>query len=215
MDEQFDALRKAFGEAGIEVPNDPTALPLEALDEQVTDRRLRGACKSALVKFKRAADASGWSPAGSEAPPESDAELVEAPEAMVESTVAEPTPSADQPKRPTITEPVATAAAPVTADAAPMSPELSARYEAMEASFAAAAAPLPDDPLTFDLNSLDSMDDDKKQRGQVKSALMKFVKLAKDEGWAAVVAPAAAVSEPVLPPPQAAMEPPAEEPTPS
>ncbi len=55
-----EAVVAAFAAAGAEPPADPVNVSLDALDELVENKQLRGKCKSALVKFRRAAAAEGW-----------------------------------------------------------------------------------------------------------------------------------------------------------
>lgn len=69
----LDALRAAFAEAGIPVPADLDAFDAAVLDA-IEDRRLRGRCKSALAKARKAG-----AEAAVEAPPAEPSEPVSAP----------------------------------------------------------------------------------------------------------------------------------------
>lgn len=232
MDEQLAALREAFSEAGIDVPDDPTQMELAELDSLVDDRRLRGKCKSALVKFKRAAEEQGWSPgaaADGEAEPAVAEDAGESQSAAADfqatatvdeaaEEVEEEAPSAgadfqaEAPaaeEAPAPTPPTETAPA---AEAAPMSDDLKQKHDALAEAFAAAGVEVPADPTAVDLDDLDAQVPDKKQRGKVKSALVKFRKQAEAEGWTAA-APVAEES-PTPPPTAAPAAPPAEGPKP-
>jgi hypothetical protein len=53
MDEMRAVLEQAFADAGIAVPDDLAAFGLDALEELVPDKRLRGKCKSALIRYQK------------------------------------------------------------------------------------------------------------------------------------------------------------------
>ena len=179
MDEQLANLNAAFGEAGIDVPADPTSMALGELDELVEDRRLRGKCKSALVKFQRAAEEQGWSP------PEGAAEP--AAEPVAEAAAPEPAealPTEDPIPPPAVEAPLAETEPEVIAELPPMSAELQEKHDAFVAAMAAASAAVPHDLVHLEVGQLDALVEDKKLRGKCKSALVKFQRQAKEEGWA-------------------------------
>ncbi len=193
MDEQLAAVREAFGEAGIEVPADPAGMALDALDTLVEDRRLRGKCKSALVKYQRAAKEAGAMPAPAPEPtPEPVAEAAPEPEPEPAAEAAlEPEPVAEAAPEPEPEQPEQPEAEP--APAAPMSDALRERHEALVQAFADAGAEPPAELVGFSLDLLDEQIEDKKVRGKVKSAAMKFRRLAEEEGWQPAGAPVKAV----------------------
>ncbi|MCC7495013.1 MAG: hypothetical protein IT204_21875 [Fimbriimonadaceae bacterium] len=170
LQEKYAAVTACYGQAGVAVPTDPTAVNLDELDTLVEDKSLRGKLKSALVKFRKQAAAEAWQAGGvvvaaptvspAAAPPASAAAVTE----MVEEVVQE------------IEEEVA-------GEAAPLSAALSALFAEVTAAFAATGTAVPADPLNVGLDTLDEAIDDKKLRGRCKSALTKFRRVAKEEGW--------------------------------
>ncbi len=86
----------------------------------------------------------------------------------------------------------APASDPVPAAAVP--PQMAERLAALTAACEAAGLPVPDDPLAVDLEALDEAVADKRQRAQIKSAVIKLQRLARESGWQPGEAAAAAVS---------------------
>ncbi len=175
MEELLAALREAFAEAGIELPDNPGGLAVGDLDSLVADKRLRGRCKSALTKYKRAAGvASGV--AAAEEPEPAPMVIPQKAAAPAPEPEPEPEPLPEPEPEPEEDEPY---------EAPPMSDELAERFAAVTAAFEAAGVAVPDDPVGGSLDALDEQIEDRKLRGQCKSALMKFRRLAEEQGWSA------------------------------
>lgn len=178
MEELLAALRQAFAEAGIELPENPGGLAVGDLDSLIADKRLRGRCKSALTKYKRAAGVAGGVAAAQEPEP---APMV------IPRKAAAPTPEPEpEPEPLPEPEPEPEPEEDEAHEAPPMSAELAERFAAVTAAFAAAGVAVPDDPVGGSLDTLDEQIEDRKLRGQCKSALMKFRRLAEEQGWSAV-----------------------------
>ncbi len=180
---RHDALVEALQAAGAAVPADLVGLDVGQLDSLVEDKQARGKCKSALVKFQRAAKAEGWAPttvaaSADEAPP-AVAEPVAAP-APVALTEPEPEPEPEEEEEEEEAEEYV---------AAPMPAALQPLHEAVVAAFAAAGAEPPADPVNVSLDALDELVENKQLRGKCKSALVKFRRAAAAEGWQAGPAP--------------------------
>ncbi|MBI2302133.1 MAG: hypothetical protein HYU66_24785, partial [Armatimonadetes bacterium] len=181
------AVAAAFEAAGVAVPADLIGFDPAGLEAQVGERKLRGNIKSALVKFKRAAEAEGWTTA-----PARPARTA-APEAAAPAPAPEPVAAATEPEPEAAPEPEAKPEPEPAVEPPPLSDELRPLHEALAAAFGAADVPLPDDLMGFDPGGLEEVVTDRKRRGNIKSALVKFRRAAEAEGWTARAArPAAA-----------------------
>lgn len=208
MDDLRAALEAAFEEAGVPVPADLATFSSEGLDSLVSDKRLRGKCKSALVRYRKSvgADLHAAPAPAPEPAPEPTAAPEPAPAATAEPAAAAPEPVA-APEPPAVAEPTVE-----VVPASPMSAELAELFAGVQEAFAAAGVALPADPLNDSLEALDALDN-KAARAKCKSALVKFKRVAQAEGWQAggtrvvaapaVVAPAAPVVEASAPEPVA------------
>lgn len=167
--EPMEAVREAFTAAGLDVPTDVTTFDLDSLDTLIEDRKLRGQAKSAIVKAKRAMADGGGAP-------------------------AEPTPAAE----PDVSAPAAPAAPAAAAPAptATLEPQAGDPLARVREVFAEAGVTAPDDLLNLELAELDSLIDDRKLRGQAKSALVKAKKQIGEGPSDAGAPPAADTAEP-------------------
>lgn len=180
MDELRAALLEALAAAGVEAPADLSALTPADLDTLVEDKRLRGRCKSALIRYRRALEEAGelpvaTGPAGAqpeEAGPSAEAEAAPA----TEEPAPEPPPAAQASPEEPVQEEAEPSVQPIPEALAPF-------HAAVVEAFGAAGLPAPADPVNYDTAALDESVEDRKLRGQVKSALAKFRRAAAEHGW--------------------------------
>lgn len=83
------AVREAFAAAGLAVPEDLAAFDLDSLDS-IEDRKLRGQCKSAIMKARKAAEAAAAAPEPAPTAEDPTAELRAAMEAVLAEAGIEP-----------------------------------------------------------------------------------------------------------------------------